>query len=47
MMGEQVYAGKPGLDGSIDVGLLSNGIYLIKLSTADGDTFIKRLELLR
>ena len=45
ILGEQVYQGKTQLDGSIDLSHLSNGIYLIKLSTPDGENFVRRIEI--
>jgi hypothetical protein len=45
ILGEQVYEGKAQLDGSIDLNHLSSGIYLIKLSTAEGETFARRIEI--
>jgi hypothetical protein len=46
ILGEQVYQGKAQLDGSIDLSGLNSGIYLIKLSTAEGESFVRRIELL-
>ena len=46
ILGEQVYEGKAQLDGSIDLSGLNSGIYLIKLSTAEGESFVRRIELL-
>ena len=45
ILGEQVYQGKAQLDGSIDLSHLSSGIYLIKLSTTEGENFVKRIEI--
>ena len=47
ILGEQVYQGKAQIDGSIDLSTLSNGIYLLKLSTPEGDNFVRRIELLK
>ena len=47
ILGEQVFEGKAQLDGSIDLSTLSNGIYLLKLSTPEGDNFVRRIELLK
>jgi hypothetical protein len=44
-LGEQVYQGKAQLDGSIDLSHLSSGIYLIKLSTTEGESFVRRIEI--
>jgi hypothetical protein len=46
ILGEQVYEGKAQLDGSIDLSHLGSGIYLIKLSTAEGESFVRKIELL-
>jgi hypothetical protein len=45
ILGEQVFEGKAQLDGSIDLSHLSSGIYLIKLSTSEGDSFVRRIEI--
>ena len=45
ILGEQVYEGKAQLDGSIDLSHLSSGIYLIKLSTTEGESFVRRIEI--
>jgi hypothetical protein len=46
ILGEQVFEGKAQLDGSIDLNHLNNGIYLIKLYTSDGDSFVRRMEII-
>ena len=46
ILGEQVFEGKAQLDGSIDLSHLCSGIYLIKLSTAEGESIVRRIELL-
>jgi hypothetical protein len=45
ILGEQVYEGKAQLDGSIDLSHLGSGIYLIKLSTAEGEIFVRKIEI--
>ena len=45
ILGQQVYEGKAQLDGSIDLSHLSSGIYLIKFSVAEGESFVRRIDI--